>query len=130
MVGQGKTRGMAAILDIEATINQNLAAVCAGPRLRAEFLLRVFHAAYDWIRETGRGSNQSALNCEILGEFRFALPPVSEQDVILEALSIGTTRIDLIVDKTQESITLLKERRTALITAAVTGQIDLREDIA
>ena len=126
MIGQGKTRGMAAILGIEATINQNLAAICVGPKLRATFLLHLFHASYEWIREAGRGSNQSALNCEILGEFSIALPPLAEQDEIIEVISLRNFRIDLLLDKTKRSIVLLKERRSALISAAVTGKIDVR----
>jgi type I restriction enzyme S subunit len=61
---------------------------------------------------------------------RVCLPPVEEQNRILEFIAKASSRIDLLAERTQESITLLKERRTALITAAVTGQIDLREDIA
>ncbi len=127
MVGQGKTRGLAAILKIEATINQNLAAICTGPKLRPMFLLYVFKAAYEWLREAGRGSNQSAMNCEIVGEFRLPLPAIEEQDQILLEVERTTSRIDLLTEKTQRSIDLLKERRAAFITAAVTGQIDLRE---
>lgn len=127
MVGQGKTRGLAAILDIEATINQNMAAVRVGPKLNGLFLLHVFTAAYEWLREGGRGSNQAALNCELLGEFRLAVPPAGEQQQIVTHIAEMTKRIDSIASKTERSITLLKERRSALITAAVTGQIDLRE---
>lgn len=53
--------------------------------------------------------------------------PIDEQKQISVALDRETARIDLLADKTQRSINLLKERRAAFITAAVTGQIDLRE---
>ena len=65
-----------------------------------------------------------------LMEFVMPLPPVGEQEAISEHLALMTANLDLLVDRTKLSITLLRERRTALITAAVTGQIDLREDIA
>jgi len=55
---------------------------------------------------------------------------LDEQREIADFLDQATTHIDALCAKTQHSIDLLKERRTALITAAVTGQIDLREDIA
>jgi type I restriction enzyme S subunit len=126
MVGQGKTRGLAAILEIEAAINQNLAAVCVGPKLLGKFLLNVFVAGYEWLREGGRGSNQAALNCELLGQFRLAVPPMDEQQEILTYITERSERIDVITSKTQRTIDLLKERRSALITAAVTGRIDLR----
>jgi type I restriction enzyme S subunit len=54
-------------------------------------------------------------------------PPPSEQAKILSTLRRETARIDLLIEKVQLSIDLLKKRRSALITAAVTGQIDLRE---
>lgn len=130
MIGQGRTRGLTAILGIEATINQNLAAVSAGMMLRGEYIQNVFAASYEWLREGGRGSNQAALNCELLGEFRMVLPPLVEQDEILARISNRTSRIDALTRTTERSITLLKERRAALITAAVTGQIDLRKESA
>jgi len=55
------------------------------------------------------------------------LPPLFEQDSILERISSESARIDLLSKKTQLSIDLLKERRSAFITAAVTGKIDLRD---
>ena len=130
MVGQGRTRGLAAILDIEATINQNMAAVCAGPKLNSLFLLHVFTAAYEWLREGGRGSNQAALNCLLLGEFRIAVPTDGEQQQIVSHITDMTKRLDSIASKTALSMRLLKERRAAFITAAVTGQIDFRPTAA
>lgn len=129
MVGQGKTRGLAAILKIDAAINQNLAAICSGPRLKPMFMLFFFGAAYTWIRESGRGSNQAALNCELLSEIRLALPPMDEQEEIVRHLVTNGERIDALIERTERSIKFLKERRSALITAAVTGQIDLREAV-
>jgi type I restriction enzyme S subunit len=72
-------------------------------------------------------STISHLPAEKFREYRFAFPPVSEQQAIVEFLAIAAGRIDLLAEKTQRSIDLLKERRSAFITAAVTGQIDLRE---
>ncbi|MEI7456904.1 MAG: hypothetical protein WCK93_09290 [Nitrosomonadales bacterium] len=56
-------------------------------------------------------------------------PQIQEQREITDFLDRETTRIDTLISKTERSIELLKERRSALITAAVTGQIDLRETI-
>ena len=52
--------------------------------------------------------------------------PISEQKDIALFLDNETARIDALISKSEQSITLLKERRAAFITAAVTGQIDLR----
>lgn len=61
-----------------------------------------------------------------LGAHLMAYPPLKEQAAISATLDRETARIDTLVEKTKQSITLLKERRAAFITAAVTGQIDLR----
>jgi type I restriction enzyme S subunit len=55
------------------------------------------------------------------------LPPLAEQDEILCAVAVETAKIDRLRAATEHSITLLKERRGALIAAAVTGQIDIPE---
>jgi type I restriction enzyme S subunit len=52
---------------------------------------------------------------------------IDEQRQIADFLDRTISRIDALSIKTQSSIDLLKERRSALITAAITGQIDLRE---
>jgi type I restriction enzyme S subunit len=52
---------------------------------------------------------------------------IEEQQSISEYLDRTTTRIDTLIAKTERSIELLREHRTALITAAVTGKIDLRD---
>ncbi|AZE63381.1 MULTISPECIES: restriction endonuclease subunit S [Pseudomonas fluorescens group] len=67
-----------------------------------------------------------------LGDFKqlkFTIPPVVEQRIILATLQPMLARVDALMDKTAVSVLLLKERRSALITAAVTGRIDLREAV-
>ncbi|WP_028018531.1 hypothetical protein [Enterobacter cloacae] len=54
------------------------------------------------------------------------VPQREEQATIAATLDRETARIDALIGKAEQSITLLKERRSAFITAAVTGQIDLR----
>lgn len=63
--------------------------------------------------------------------FRFApvllpFPPRSEQDQIVERIKKSSARLKSLIAKTEQSIALLKEKRAALITAAVTGKIDVR----
>ena len=60
-------------------------------------------------------------------KFWVTCPPLSEQQTIVSILDQNIARIDALITATQRSIELLKERRAALITAAVTGQIDLRD---
>jgi type I restriction enzyme S subunit len=54
------------------------------------------------------------------------VPPISEQSEIVTYLDATTTKVDLLTTEAQRAIDLLQERRTALISAAVTGQIDVR----
>lgn len=54
------------------------------------------------------------------------LPPVDEQKAFVAEFRERTARIDALIAKAEELITLAQERRAALITAAVTGQIDVR----
>lgn len=73
------------------------------------------------------GATRDRLNLGLASARVVPLPPLNEQAEIVAALNRDTARIDLLTEKTQRSIDLLKERRAAFITAAVTGQIDLRE---
>ncbi|HXF66129.1 MAG TPA: hypothetical protein VNK67_05455, partial [Burkholderiales bacterium] len=62
--------------------------------------------------------------------FSPALPPEPEQRAIVAFLDRETAKIDALVAKVREAIERLKELRTALISAAVTGKIDVREEAA
>jgi type I restriction enzyme S subunit len=76
------------------------------------------------------GSTRERLNLGLAASRVIVLPPSSaEQSAIVEWVSKASARLDTLLYKTELSLTLLKERRSALITAAVTGQIDLREAI-
>lgn len=86
--------------------------------MRSYDLCKVFYAM-------GGGLRQS-LKFEDVRRLPVLIPPVDEQSEITNIINAGTARIDALVEKTEQSITLLKERRAAFITAAVTGQIDLR----
>lgn len=67
---------------------------------------------------------------ESLKSVRFPLPPIDEQRAIMAFLDRETSRIDELIAKITQSIDLLREYRTALISAAVTGKIDVREEVA
>ena len=76
------------------------------------------------------GSTRERLNLGLAASRIIALPPSSaEQSAIVGWVSTATARLDTLLNKTERSLSLLKERRSALITAAVTGQIDLRESV-
>ena len=60
-------------------------------------------------------------------DITIGLPPLDEQRQIAERLGAEASKIDKLANATERSITLLKERRSALIAAAVTGQIAIPE---
>ena len=126
LVGQGKTRGMSAILYMTATINQNLAAVCPGPNISSEYVFYLFQAMYVSLREDGRGGNQAAINCKMLASLQIPVPPLQEQHDIAHFLNTLTEQTDSLEKEANGAIQLLQERRAALISAAVTGKIDVR----
>lgn len=126
LVGQGKTRGMSAILRMTATINQNLAAICPGPKIISEYILYLFQATYESLREDGRGGNQAAINCKMLTSLQIPVPPISEQKDIIAFLDNLTEQTNTLESQANKAIRLLQERRSALISAAVTGKIDVR----
>ncbi|MEB0140352.1 MULTISPECIES: restriction endonuclease subunit S [unclassified Undibacterium] len=82
---------------------------------------------WDYIQRTAIQATIENVGAERYGEFPVSLPDVQEQMKIVETVDAAMNRIDLLIRKTQHSVNLLKERRSAFITAAVTGQIDLRE---
>jgi type I restriction enzyme, S subunit len=76
------------------------------------------------------GSTRDRLNLGLAASRRIALPPtIEEQRSIVFAAKSASARIDKLIETTLASFDLLKERRAALITAAVTGQIDVRAQV-
>ncbi|MFH5232116.1 restriction endonuclease subunit S [Antrihabitans spumae] len=77
----------------------------------------------------GSGSAQPNLSVDDLGGFVFGIPPIDEQLKIAAFLETRCGNIDKLISKAAEVIRTIREYRLALITAAVTGKIDVREAI-
>jgi hypothetical protein len=58
------------------------------------------------------------------------VPPKKEQDAIAFYLTRETGKVDSLIGRVEKSINLLKEYRTALISAAVTGKIDVSKEVS
>lgn len=84
-------------------------------------------AQFYFMGRSKQSTNLASISSTNIMELPVPVPPDNEQEKLLQDLAVRTTRINTLIDKTQRSIELLKERRSALITAAVTGKIDLRE---
>ena len=85
----------------------------------------------DQFMELGAGSMTGAgglkrVPSEFLNNFEFALPPLEEQFTITEYLNQYLLKSESLMNKAQSAIQLMQERRTALISSAVTGKIDVR----
>lgn len=72
------------------------------------------------------GATSPHVNISDVINFDVPRPPISEQIEIARYLDEETDRLDALVSEAQVAITLLRERRSALISAAVTGKIDVR----
>lgn len=127
MYGQGVTRGRAALLGVAATYNQACAAINPSPELFNQYLLFFFMAAYHAIRDGGNETSQMNLNAEIVGKFKVAIPSLKEQHQIVAYLKPTLVKFDSMINRAESAILLMQERRTALISAAVTGKIDVRD---
>lgn len=133
ITGQGKTRGTAAILDIEATINQHIAYITLQRDIiSTEFLYLALTAAYRELRRISddSGSTKGALTCGDLKHFKIPVPPASEQDQIACAIRQQTRSSDALISQVNREIILLREFRTRLIADVVTGKLDVREAAA
>lgn len=69
---------------------------------------------------------QCNLNPTRYGEIMVAVPPRSEQVAVVKYLDVETSSIDKLAEESLQAIALLRERRSAIISAAVTGKIDVR----
>jgi type I restriction enzyme S subunit len=71
------------------------------------------------------GATKGAITCEQIGNLRVPFPHLAEQQAIVTFLDSELAKFDTLTAEAQRAIDLLQERRTALISAAVTGQIDV-----
>lgn len=75
----------------------------------------------------GKLGTQLNLNTDTIGDIYLPVPPLEEQAAIAEFLDRAMARIDELVNRVRSAIARLEELRTALISAAVTGKIDVRD---
>lgn len=92
-----------------------LAWVMSAPQTRSQIML------------LARGSTRARLNTKVVQQVEIPLPDRETQDALVAQSDAETAKIDTLIAETERFIELARERRAALITAAVTGQIDVRE---
>ena len=91
-----------------------------------DYLYYALLASRPLLEAVGKGTTFMELSAALLGSHIVPFPPDSEQRAIADFLDRETTKIDGLVTKVETAIARLREYRAALITAAVTGQVDVR----
>lgn len=118
--------GFSAIMGVDMATTQDFANWVCGEKLIPEFLLFVFRSMEGEFRRLMMGSTHNTIYMPDIQAFRFVLPSLEEQEQIIKHCRRLAAEFDELIDEAQHAIDLLKERRSALISAAVTGQIDVR----
>jgi len=124
MIGEGKTRGQVAILDIAAANNQNCAAIWVPETdVPPEYVYFWLWSRYDETRRGSSGNNQPALNKSIVESIPFPLPPLDELRQIVEmvrALLLQTSEQEAAV---AYSLKQSAAQRQNILRAAFSGQL-------
>jgi restriction endonuclease S subunit len=122
----GATIGKLGILQFPAPVNQACCVFSGKLTIEYKFLFFWLLGYRPQIISLASGGGQPNVNQDILRGLRVACPDLPEQTAIVEFLDTELAKFDTLTAEAQRAIDLLQERRTALISAAVTGQIDVR----
>ncbi len=128
LTNSGATLGVPKILGITGCANDGILAFLAlNENVNKKYLYFVLGSLTSELRERMKqGSGQPNLNTGIVGALNVPLPPVAEQLAIVVELERMQDEFGALMAQAETSVTLLQERRSALISAAVTGKIDVR----
>ncbi|MEU6265895.1 restriction endonuclease subunit S [Saccharopolyspora shandongensis] len=118
--------GYSAVMGTHMATSQDFVTWTCGPRLDPFYLLWCLRAMRaDLLGRLATGSTHKTIYVPDLQMLRIPLPGIEEQRLIVSRIREKNESIDGLVDKITRQIDLLAERRQALISAAVTGQIDV-----
>jgi len=115
--------------DLPCLLLQRVASLKPGDRLNSDYLLSLLSSEMfvaHFSPET-TGVSVPHISPEQIQNFVVPVPPIDEQETIVSFIHTETEKLDALTAEAQKTIDLLQERRIALISAAVTGQIDVRE---
>ena len=118
--------GIAAVTKEDSAINQQLQAYRPGSAVNAQFLQNAIISSRSYFESVCTTSTLPYVNKSGFWGLLIALPPKVEQDEIASAISQRVLKLDSLLTLSVQATGLLQERRSALISAAVTGQIDVR----
>lgn len=115
--------------DLPCLLLQRVASLKSGTQLDSDYLLGLLSSEMfvaHFSPET-TGVSVPHISPEQINNFVIPVPPLDEQQVISAFLDTETAKFDALTEEARRAIQLLQERRSALISAAVTGKIDIRE---
>ena len=112
-------------------LNQDMKALITEPYLKAEYLASFIRGnqqalLVEWRKE---GATVESIEVELFANTTCPIAPLSEQQAIVAYLDHETAKLDALISRICEAIEKLQEYSTALISAAVTGKIDVRETV-
>ena len=127
MYGGDGTVGKNGLLAIPAAINQAVCALLPSPTHNAEFVWRFmqFYRPH-WMIGAESSRKDPNISQERVRNAPIPKPPRKEQDAIVEFLARELRLFDELMAEAHHAIGLLRERRSSLISVAVTGKIDVR----
>jgi type I restriction enzyme S subunit len=118
--------GYSAVMGRDMATSQDFATWTCGPKLNPLFLLWCLRAMRtDLLERLAMGSTHKTIYMPDLQGLRIPLPDINEQVQIVEKIRSSNAAIDSAIDAIDRQLDLLAERRQVLITAAVTGQMDV-----
>lgn len=84
------------------------------------------YAQFYFMSRSKQSTNLASISSTNIMELPVVIPPVEEQETLLNWIDTRSAAFDQLIDDARSAIRLLRERRTTLVSAAVTGQIDVR----
>jgi len=130
LVGIGGTLGKIGIFEEEASCNQQINVIVCNSDIIKNYVAYYLYSKKEILKVYSNAATLPILNQDKTGYIKIALPPLSEQQAIASYLDSETSKIDTRIAKRRKQIELLQEYKQALITAAVTGKIDVRDYIS
>ena len=125
MLSRTASVGFSAIMGVPMATTQDFVNWVCGPSILPEYLLYVFRAMHPEFERLKYGSTHSTIYMPDVVKFKMPLPPLVEQADIVEAARARKQRLDELKSVAIKAIERLREYRSSLISAAVTGQLDI-----
>ena len=121
----GATIGRTGLLRIPASVNQACCVLYQAAAVSTEFTWHWFVAHRSAIVSLASGAGQPNISQEVIRSLRVPVPSADEQARIVTAVRAGSERSEAVQSVLNQRVVILAERRQALITSAVTGQLDV-----